>query len=127
MPVHLSGAQYAQKLLTDPDWYMPVLLDHVANVISSVALECSGLHIVTLVDIEGLPPSERSEVADVIIELNDRPETVQNLIDRFKSNELIHKVRPEEDAILIGVPRLGYGVAYIKRHSRLDCVRVQIG
>ena len=127
MPVHLSGAQYAQKLLTDPDWYIPVLLDQVVSVIGSIAPECSGLHVVTLVDIEGLPASESSELADVVIELNDRPETVQNLIKWFEKDELTHEVRPEESAILIRTLPLGYGVAYINRHSRLDCVRVQIG
>lgn len=127
MPIRISGAQYAQKLLIDPDWYIPVLLDQVVSVIGPIAHSCKGLDIVTSIDIEGLPPSERSELADVVIELNDRPETVRDLITRFESGELIHEVVPQESAILVRTVPSGYGVAHISRHQRLGCVRVQIG
>lgn len=126
MPIHLSGAQYAQKLLNDPDWYMPVLIEHVANVIAAISPACMGLQILTSVDIEGPPAFKCSELADVLIELNERPETVCHFIERFKKDQLIYRVRHEESAILVTTSTRNYGTAHISRHQRLDCVRVQI-
>lgn len=133
---YVSAAAYTRRVLTNPDEVGPVILRQALDFVATLAESWKGRSILMSIDIDdGWHFNDGIRLADVVVDLNDRPETVHQLAESLRAGELAYLVAPWvanndssvlEPAIWVTSTPGGYVIAHISRHPRLGCLRVQI-
>lgn len=134
MPVqYLSGAQYARRLLNDTTEEVQGLLGQVLAFLGTGGDLNQGPSILIPIDVyNGLGfECDDPVVADVMVQLKHWPNAMEQLWEKFKTDDLVYEVVSREAAVGGRTPEFGidvrvkdgtYVFAHVTRHPRLDCV-----